>query len=215
MQIQPPRLSRGKNREDTQISFERQSTNESTSKRIKCTDRIYQNASMDGPGDSARSCDETFHLRTLSLFISVLHSHHKKGKRRESSAGRSKCGKDRDTLGVSGASKWAVTSLNRGLCGPHTLWAFLFQPPWRTRVTRLRRLKNSSGDLQPLPATQSFQITLAEDPPGSPIRPWRRPPGPGPSLFLLVSDSAGVPAGTCHRWPRPRPPPAGSPLLQQ
>ena len=138
-----------------------------------------------------------------------------RGKRRESSAGRSKCGKDRDTLGVSGASKWAVTSLNRGLCGPHTLWAFLFQPPWRTRVTRLRRLKNSSGDLQPLPATQSFQITLAEDPPGSPIRPRRRPPGPGPSLFLLVSDSAGVPAGTCHRWPRPRPPPAGSPLLQQ
>lgn len=77
-----------------------------------------------------------------------------------------------------------------------------------------RCLKNWSGALQPLPATQIFISLQAKDP-GSLIRPRRRPPSTRPSLFLPVSYSAGVPAGTCHRWPRPRTPPAWFPLLQK
>lgn len=54
------------------------------------------------------------------------HSHYKRVKMGENSARRSKCVKGRDTLRVWGTSKWAVTSLNSGLCRPHTPWAFIF-----------------------------------------------------------------------------------------
>lgn len=77
-----------------------------------------------------------------------------------------------------------------------------------------RCLRNWSGALQPIPAPVIFKSLQANDP-GSFIRPRRRPPSPRPSLFLPVSYSAGVPAGTCHRWPRPRTPPAWFPLLQK
>lgn len=79
--------------------------------------------------------------------------------------------------------------------------------------TRQRCLKNSTGALQRLPATQIFKSLQANDP-ISLIRPRWRPPSPGPSLFLPVSDSAGVAAGTCRRWPRPRTPPPGSRSLR-